>query len=115
MSGGSRWKENETGKSHENSYYHQTRNIYVVVCVAQRTVILSVSILCYEQKRVLSFLEKEVKEERTNGQELIDPFCNFRICRGSGTNQQVRQPLIHDCLNYSEGNCRDDLQIFNNV
>lgn len=115
MSGGGRWKENETGKSRENSHYHRTRNIYVVVCVAQRNVILSVSILCYEQKRVVSSLEKEVKEERMNGQELIDPFCNFRIYRGSSTNQQVRRPLIRDCLNYPEGNRRDDLQIFNNV
>lgn len=30
-------------------------------------------------------------------------------------NQQVRRPLIRDCLNYPEGNRRDDLQIFNNA
>lgn len=61
-------------------------------------------------------LRKETEWKRTNGRDLIDPFSsNFRIQPGSSTNQQVRRPLIRDCLNYPEGNRRDDLQIFNNA
>lgn len=61
-------------------------------------------------------LRKETEWKRTNGRNLIDPFSsNFRIHPGSSTNQQVRRPLIRDCLNYPEGNRRDDLQIFNNA
>lgn len=61
-------------------------------------------------------LRKETEWKRTNGRDLIDPFSsNFRIHPGSSTNQQVRRPLIRDCLNYPEGNRRDDLQIFNNA
>lgn len=61
-------------------------------------------------------LRKETEWKRTNGRDPIDPFSsNFRIHPGSSTNQQVRRPLIRDCLNYPEGNRRDDLQIFNNA
>lgn len=85
------------------------RDIYIVICVAW-----FYPIIVLRTKE--GTLRKETEWKRTNGGDPIDPFSsNFRIHPGSSTNQQVRRPLIRDCLNYPEGNRRDDLQIFNNA
>lgn len=100
------WRSVVDEKTRKDSRYHRTRYLYrysrgfihVVLRIKGGT------------------LRKETEWERTNGRDLIDPFSsNFRIHPGSSTNQQVRRPLIRDCLNYPEGNRRDDLQIFNNA
>lgn len=87
--------------------YHRSRYLYRYL----RGLVLSYH--CVTNKRGHSSKGNRMK---TNGEDPIDPFSsNFRIHPGSSTNQQVRRPLIRDCLNYPEGNRRDDLQIFNNA